>query len=148
MWNEFKEFAVRGNVMDLAIAVVIGAAFGKVVSSLVENIMTPLLSLVLDVVDVSHLFFTIGHTDILYGEFMQSILDFVFISMATFFLVRLINRFRKEEEKKAKTKENPEVKVLKEIRELLKQDQKPTHVSQKHMVINIAGRKDEHNRTL
>ncbi|WP_217588012.1 large conductance mechanosensitive channel protein MscL [Lentibacillus saliphilus] len=142
MWTEFKEFAVRGNVIDLAVAVVIGAAFGKVVSSLVENIMTPIFSLFLDVVDVSYLTLTIADTDIFYGMFIQSILDFVLISMATFFLIRMINRFRRENEKEAETGKNKQEQVLKEIRDLLKEKHpvKPTAHHQK-LIVHISGKR-------
>src|SRR3989344_1088406 len=92
--KEFKAFAMRGNVVDLAVAVVIGAAFGKIVSSLVENIVTPLIGVLLGGVDFSGLSFTIGESIIKYGVFLQSIFDFTVIAFAIFMVIKALSRLK------------------------------------------------------
>ena len=127
MWKDFKEFAMRGNVMDLAIAVVIGAAFGKIVTSLVENIITPLIGVLTGGIDFTNKFkIQVGDAEILLGVFVQSILDFIIIAFAIFMALRLINRVAR---KKEEVKEEPtpvvdaKEELLKEIRDLLKKEQ-------------------------
>lgn len=123
MWKEFKEFAFKGNVLDLAIAVVIGAAFGKIVSSLVDNIIMPLLVAITGKVDVSKLEATIGATSLKYGLFLQSIIDFVIIAFSIFLFVRILMKFKRKEEP-AKEEEpalDAKEELLKEIRDLLKE---------------------------
>lgn len=122
MLNEFKAFAMRGNVVDLAVAVVIGAAFGKIVSSLVENIVTPLIGLLLGGVDFTGLDVSVGDAVIAYGVFIQSIFDFVVIAFAIFMVVKAINSTQKKEEPKEEKPAEPseEVKLLREIRDAVK----------------------------
>jgi large conductance mechanosensitive channel len=105
--KEFREFAIRGNVMDLAVAVIIGGAFGKIVTSLVDNILTPLIGLVLGGVDFSSLSFTFGGEEIMWGAFVQSIFDFIIIAFVIFLLVRAMNRLKREEPTTPTTKECP-----------------------------------------
>jgi large conductance mechanosensitive channel len=105
--KEFKEFAIRGNVMDLAIAVIIGGAFGKIVTSLVDTILTPLIGLVMGGIDFSGLKTQIGDAVIEWGLFLQSIIDFIIIAFVIFFLVRAINRLKREEPVTPTTKECP-----------------------------------------
>lgn len=123
MWNDFKAFAFKGNVLELAIAVVIGAAFGKIVSSLVENIITPLIGLIMGGVDFSGLAISVGDANVTYGVFIQSIIDFVIVAFAIFMFVRLLGRFKRKEE--VKPEEGPTIdskeELLIEIRDLLKQ---------------------------
>lgn len=124
MWKDFKEFAMRGNVMDLAIAVVIGAAFGKIVTSLVENIITPLIGVITGGVDFTKKFIlTVGDAEVQLGVFIQSILDFVIIAFAIFMVLRLINKFNRKKEEVVE-EPTPELdtkeELLKEIRDLLK----------------------------
>lgn len=123
MWNDFKTFAFKGNIFDLAIAVVIGAAFGKIVSSFVENILTPLLGILMTGIDVSGLKIQVGDAEILYGVFIQSIIDFLIIAGAIFLAIRLLMKFKRTEE--IEKEEAPPVDVkeqlLKEIRDLLKE---------------------------
>ncbi len=119
---EFKAFAMRGNVVDLAIAVVIGAAFGKIVTSLVENIVTPLIGVLLGGVNFTSLAFTVGGSVVKYGVFLQTILDFVIIALAIFVAVRLLARLQKKEEvvMVEVLKEIPEdIQLLREIRDSL-----------------------------
>lgn len=123
MWQDFKAFAFKGNVLELAIAVVIGAAFGKIVSSLVENIITPLIGLVMGGVDFSGLAVTVGEANVKYGAFVQSIIDFLIIAFVIFLFVRLLGKLKRKEE--IKPEEGPTIdskeELLIEIRDLLKQ---------------------------
>ena len=125
MWNEFKKFAFKGNVVDLAVGVVIGATFGKIVSSLVKDVITPLLGMVLGGVDFTDLKLTFGKSSIMYGNFIQTIFDFLIIAAAIFMFVKVFNKLtsRKEEEEKEEEIPEPtkEEVLLGEIRDLLKQ---------------------------
>ncbi|HET6595855.1 MAG TPA: large-conductance mechanosensitive channel protein MscL [Anaerolineales bacterium] len=107
MLKEFREFAIRGNVMDLAVAVIIGAAFGKIVTSLVDNILMPLIGLMMGGVDFSGLSVQVGDAVLQYGLFIQSIIDFLIIAFVIFLLVRALNRLKKEEPVTPTTKECP-----------------------------------------
>ncbi len=122
--QEFREFAVKGNVMDLAVGVIIGAAFGKIVGSLVEDVVMPLIGTLMGGLDFSGLALKIGSATLKYGKFLQTCLDFLIIACAIFFFVKLINRVKREEEKPAAsgapaTPPRQEV-LLEEIRDLLK----------------------------
>ena len=86
MWQEFKEFALKGNVLDLAVGVIIGAAFGKIVTSLVENIIMPIVTLLIGKVDVSDL----AYKSIKYGAFIQSVIDFVIIAFSIFLFIKIV----------------------------------------------------------
>lgn len=97
MLKEFKEFAMRGNVMDLAIAVIIGGAFGKIIASLVNDVLMPLIGLVLGGLDFSGLAFTVGDAVVKYGAFIQSIVDFIIVAFVIFMLVRSMNKMKKPE---------------------------------------------------
>jgi len=110
MLKEFKDFAMRGNVMDLAIAVIIGGAFGKIIASLVNDILMPLIGLVLGGVTFSELSATVNGVDIMYGLFIQAIVDFIIVAFVIFMLVRSMNNAKKKEEAPAAeptTKECP-----------------------------------------
>ncbi|MGG2064019.1 large conductance mechanosensitive channel protein MscL [Bacillus sp. S14(2024)] len=124
MWNEFKKFALKGNVIDLAVGVIIGAAFGKIVDSLVKNIMTPLLGILIGGVDFTGLSLKVGKASLEYGKFIQTVFDFLIVSFSIFLFIKLFNKlaFKKEEEKKEEvpTPTKEEV-LLTEIRDLLKQ---------------------------
>lgn len=121
MWKDFKEFAMKGNVLDLAIGVIIGAAFGKIVTSLVENIIMPVVTLLIGKVDVSDL----AYKSIKYGAFIQSVIDFLIIAFSLFLFIRIVMKLGEKirgskeeaEEVPAETQED----VLKDIRELLRQ---------------------------
>lgn len=119
---EFKAFAMRGNVIDLAVAVVIGAAFGKIVSSLVENIVTPLIGVLLGGVDFSDLSVQIGESVIKYGTFLQSIFDFIIIALAIFVAIKALSKLKKKEDAlPAAPKPTPEdIMLLREIRDSLR----------------------------
>lgn len=104
MWNEFKKFAFKGNVVDLAVGVVIGAAFGKIVSSLVKDIITPLLGMVLGGVDFTSLHFGYGKSAVMYGNFIQTIFDFLIIAASIFMFVKVFNKLTSKKKKKKKRK--------------------------------------------
>lgn len=124
MWEEFKAFAIQGNVLDLAVGVIIGAAFGKIVSSLVEDIIMPVLGLVIGGIDLTKLELTVGDVAIKYGVFAQSVLDFLIIAASLFFFIKLIANFRRKEPN-AVSAEGPaaptQEELLCEIRDLLKE---------------------------
>lgn len=123
--EEFKKFIARGNVIDLAVGVIIGGAFSSIVTSLVNNILTPILGLVLGGVDFSSLSITFRDTKIEYGAFIQSIIDFLIIAICIFTIVKIINKIihiKKKEEEKVVPKKSEEVLLLEEIRDLLKSE--------------------------
>jgi large conductance mechanosensitive channel len=123
MWNEFKQFALKGNVLDLAIGVIIGGAFGKIVTSLVQDVLMPLIGLLLGGVKFTNLSIKFGSEALKYGLFLQSVVDFFIISFSIFLFVKLINRFKRKEEKKEEiTKTATQEELLMEIRDLLKED--------------------------
>lgn len=97
MLKEFREFAMRGNVMDLAIAVIIGGAFGKIITSLVNDVLMPLIGLVLGGINFSEQAIVVGAAVVKWGAFVQSIIDFLIVAFVIFMLVRTLNRFKKPE---------------------------------------------------
>jgi large conductance mechanosensitive channel len=103
MLKEFREFAMRGNVMDLAIAVIIGGAFGKIITSLVSDVLMPLIGLALGGVNFSEQAIVVGAAVIKWGAFVQSIIDFIIIAFVIFMLVRTMNRLKKTEPAPAPT---------------------------------------------
>jgi large conductance mechanosensitive channel len=131
MIKEFKEFISRGNVIDLAVGVIIGGAFGKIVTSLVDNILMPLIGLLLGGINFSDLSFKVKDATIAYGLFIQNIVDFLIIALCVFLIVKAINKMsnlKKKKEEEAKKEEKPaksdEVKLLEEIRDLMKKKNK------------------------
>lgn len=127
--SEFKAFAVKGNVIDLAVAVVIGAAFGKIVSSLVTNIITPLIGVLLGGINFTSLELTIGESVVTYGVFLQSIFDFIVIAFVIFLAIKAVKKIedeidsdKEEEAKKTEPVDTEEVKLLREIRDSLKRN--------------------------
>ncbi len=125
--QEFKAFAVKGNVVDLAVAVVIGAAFGKIVTSLVENIITPSMGLLMGGIDFSGQAFSIDGAVIKYGVFIQSVIDFVIVALVIFLAIKLLARLKKSEAQKESiekaTEPSDEVKLLMEIRDSLRRQE-------------------------
>ncbi|MBS4178687.1 large conductance mechanosensitive channel protein MscL [Lederbergia citrea] len=127
MWQEFKSFAVKGNVLDLAVAVVIGAAFGKIVSSLVDNIIMPIVGLLLGGRSFENLFFQYKDAVIEYGIFIQSIVDFFIIAASIFIFIKLLGSLKRKKEEEIVEEEievAPEIELLAEIRDLLKRQSK------------------------
>lgn len=122
MIKEFRDFIMRGNVLDLAVAVVIGAAFGAIITSLVNDIFTPLIGIVMGGVDFTGLAVTVGSANLLYGNFIQAIINFLIVALALFLLIKAANSVMR---KKAESPAPPPVpsteeKLLTEIRDLLK----------------------------
>ncbi|MBT3313977.1 MAG: large conductance mechanosensitive channel protein MscL [Anaerolineae bacterium] len=97
MLKEFKEFVMRGNVLDLAVAVIIGGAFGKIIASLVADILMPLIGLMMGGVDFGALSFAVGDAVVAYGAFIQAIVDFIVIAFVIFMIVKSANKTKKEE---------------------------------------------------
>ncbi|MDP1614487.1 MAG: large conductance mechanosensitive channel protein MscL [Methylococcales bacterium] len=95
MLKEFREFVMRGNVLDLAIAVIIGGAFGKIIASLVEHIFTPLIGLLMGGVDFSGIKSTVGDAEVMWGMFIQSVFDFLIIAFVIFIIVKVANSMKK-----------------------------------------------------
>jgi large conductance mechanosensitive channel len=115
--KEFREFAVKGNVMDLAVGVIIGAAFGKIVASIVEDVVMPAIGSLMGGLNFSELALKVGSATLKYGKFLQTCLDFMIIAVAVFLLVKLINRIKRQEEKAPAPRQEV---LLEEIRDLLK----------------------------
>ncbi len=122
--NGFKEFIAKGNVVDLAVGVIIGSAFGKIVTSIVNDILMPLLGIVIGGVDFTSLSVKIGDATVTYGNFIQNVIDFLIIALCVYIMISVIskvtNKFKKEEEQKEEAKKSEEVALLEEIRDLLK----------------------------
>lgn len=128
MWKEFKEFATKGNVVDLAIGVIIGGGFQKIVNSLVNDIIMPFISIFTGKIDFNDMMFTIGNTSIKYGSFITNVVNFLIIAFCVFLLVRYINKLNKALEEKAKgfnEKMEKEHKFFKNRRKKKKQEQVP-----------------------
>ena len=125
MIKEFKEFIARGNVIDMAVGVIIGGAFGKIVTSIVNDVLMPLIGVVIGGIDFTGLKFKIGEAEVLYGNFLQNVIDFLIIAFCIFILVKIVNKITRKKEEPA-TEETPapkpeDVVLLEEIRDLLKQ---------------------------
>ena len=122
--TEFKEFAMKGNVMDMAVGVIIGGAFGKIVSSLVDNVLMPLVGLVTGGVDFSTLAVTVGDAEVKYGMFIQNVVDFLIVAFCIFLMLKGINKLNRKKEEPAPAPEEPkgptQEELLAEIRDLLK----------------------------
>ncbi|WP_298712821.1 large-conductance mechanosensitive channel protein MscL [Chitinophaga sp.] len=119
-FSEFKAFAMKGNVIDLAVGVVIGAAFGKIVNSLVESIIMPIVGILIGKVDFKSLMVKVGEAEIKYGLFIQATVEFFIVAFAIFLVVRTINRFKKEEPAPAAPALTTSEQLLMEIRDELK----------------------------
>ena len=124
--NEFKEFISRGNVIDMAVGVVVGSAFSKIVTSLVNDIIMPLVGIIIGGLDFTSLSIKIKDSEILYGSFIQNIVDFLIIAACIFTVIKLMNKFKKQKPvEEPKPIETPEdIKLLTEIRDLLKKQSK------------------------
>jgi len=120
MLKEFRAFLQRGNVIDLAMAVIIGGAFGAIINSLVDDIFMPVIGILIGGIDFSGLSIQVGEAVILFGNFIQAIINFVVIASAMFLVIRSYNQLRSEEQS-APPKPSAEEKILAEIRDLLKE---------------------------
>lgn len=124
--KEFKDFAMKGNVMDMAVGVIIGGAFGKIVSSLVDDILMPAIGMLTGGVDFSNLAVKLGAGEtaamLKYGMFIQNIIDFLIIALCIFMMIKAMNKLiKKKEETPAPAEPGAEEKLLGEIRDLLKE---------------------------
>jgi len=128
--TEFKEFIARGNVVDLAVGVVIGTAFSKIVSSVVNDILMPIIGMLIGGINFSNLSIKVGEATITYGNFIQNVIDFLIISACIFFMIKIIEKFTKKQEKKdeksEEVKKDEKVLLLEEIRDLLKSKEEMT----------------------
>ncbi len=118
--KEFRDFAIKGNVIDLAVGVIIGASFGKIVSSLVSDVLMPTIGILLGNVDFSMLAFTIGDSTIAYGLFLQAVVDFLIVAFCIFMMIKQINRFKKTAPPPPPAEQPADIKLLTEIRDLLR----------------------------
>lgn len=120
--KEFKEFISRGSVIDLAVAVVIGGAFTKIVNSLVDHIIMPIIGVIIGGINFENLMITVGTAEIRYGMFIQAIVNFLLISLVIFSIIKSINQFKKKEEEKPEEPAAPseDIVLLTEIRDLLR----------------------------
>ncbi len=128
MLKEFKKFIARGNVMDLAVGVIMGSAFSSIVTSLVNNILMPIIGVIIGGHDFSSLAIKVGSANIQYGLFIQSVLDFLIVAFCIFIMVKAINNLtsltKKKEEKQEEAKKEENTVLLEEIRDLLKEEKK------------------------
>ncbi|MFA7314381.1 MAG: large-conductance mechanosensitive channel protein MscL [Candidatus Magasanikbacteria bacterium] len=127
MFKEFKEFAIKGNMIDMAVGIIIGSAFGKIVSSLVKDIIMPPIGVLLGGIDFSNLVVTLKQATetteavtLNYGMFVNTIIDFLIIAFTIFIVVKQINKLKKKKEEKKTDKTTEEVLLLREIRDQLK----------------------------
>ena len=127
--SEFKDFISRGNVLDMAVGVIIGGAFGKIVTSLVNDIIMPLVGILIGGHDFSGLVLKINDAKITYGVFIQNVVDFLIVAFCIFVFIKALNKLKRKkdnEDETAAPKKNEEVLLLEEIRDLLKKDLKNT----------------------
>ena len=123
--NGFYEFIARGNVVELAVGVIIGSAFGKIVSSIVDDILMPIIGLLIGGIDFTQLSVRIPNTDVIiaYGNFLQNVVDFLIIALCVYIIICAMNKLMKKEKEEAKApKKSDEVVLLEEIRDLLKKN--------------------------
>lgn len=120
--SAFKNFISRGNVVDMAVGVIVGGAFGKIVTSLVNDMLMPIIGVLLGGLNFTDLQIKFGKAIIHYGNFIQAIIDFLIISLCIFIMIRLFDRFKKNEDNTEEKKESKsaEVLLLEEIRDLIK----------------------------
>ena len=128
-FSEFKTFISKGNVIDLAVAVVIGGAFNKIVTSLVEDVIMPLVGIIIGGIDFSSLKISLGDANIMIGNFLQNIVNFLIVALTIFVVVKAFNKVsektkKKEEKKEEAPKKADDILLLEEIRDLLKKSNK------------------------
>lgn len=129
--SEFKEFIARGNVVDLAVGVIVGSAFGKIVTSLVNDILMPIIGVILGGIDFTNLTIKFNDAIIYYGNFIQNVIDFLIVAFCIFMFVKIMNTLthrkkKKEEEKQEIPVKSEDIILLEEIRDLLKKGKKNT----------------------
>lgn len=121
-FGEFKEFISRGNVMDMAVGIIIGGAFTAIVSSLVEDIISPVIGMICGGIDFSAMAITVGSAELLIGKFIMAIINFLLVALVLFCIIRAMNKFKKKEEEAPAEEPAPDEQtvLLTEIRDLLK----------------------------
>lgn len=117
--SDFKAFIYKGNVFDMAIGVIVGGAFGKIVTSLVNDILMPLIGIILGGLDFTNLTFTIMGVKVAYGSFIQSVVDFLIVSFCIFIIIKFFEKFKKKEDN-SEEKKSSEVLLLEDIRDILR----------------------------
>ncbi len=134
-FDEFKEFISRGNVMDMAVGIIVGSAFTAIVTSLVNDLIMPLVGIITGGINISDLAVTVGTANLKYGSFLQAVINFLIISFVVFSMVKAMNaaknkaealagKKKAEEEKKEEEKPDPQIVLLTEIRDLLQKEEK------------------------
>ncbi len=119
--NDFKTFAFKGNIVDMAVGVIIGGAFGKIVNSLVADIIMPLIGIIIGGTNFTGLIWQFGNANVKYGNFIQMVVEFLIIAMSIFIAISIMTKFiKKKEEEKPAPKKSEEEKLLEEIRDILK----------------------------
>ena len=124
MLKDFKEFAFQGNLIDLAVAVIFGTAFGAIVTSLVDDIIMPLIGILMGGTDFSGLAIEVGSATVMYGAFIQTVVNFLIIAMSIFLALRFVLRRKKEDEEDVEEEIEAQEQLLMEIRDLLKSQNK------------------------
>ena len=122
--KEFKQFISRGNVMDLDIVVIIGSAIGKIVTSVVNDILMPLIGIIIGGLDFTNLSIKIKDATINYGMFIQNVIDFLIVAICIFIFIKIVSKFTKKSEEKEEVKKDEQIILLEEIRDLLKKQSK------------------------
>ncbi len=120
MLKEFKDFAMKGNIVDLAVAVIIGGAFGKIVTALTDSIIMPVIALLMGKGGMSDVTFSIGSTIFPVGIFLQAVIDFILIAIVLFLVIKAMNSMKKKEEAAAPAAPAEDIVLLREIRDALK----------------------------
>lgn len=120
MLKEFKDFAMKGNIVDLAVAVIIGGAFGKIVTALTDSIIMPIIALLMGKGGMSDVTFSIGSTIFPVGIFLQAVIDFILIAIVLFLVIKAMNSMKKKEEAAAPAAPAEDIVLLREIRDALK----------------------------
>ncbi len=125
LFNEFKAFIAKGDVMSMAVGIIVGSAFTAIVTSLNQDILTPILGLILGKVDFSALSLRVGDASVMYGNFIQAVITFLITALTLFFILKAFNRMTKKEEAKKSEEPAPvpaDIQLLTEIRDLLKEE--------------------------
>lgn len=119
VFSEFKDFISKGNVIDLAVGVIIGSAFGKIVTSIVEDILMPIIGVIIGGIDFSNLSITVGDAVITYGNFLQNVIDFLIVAICIFLFIKVVEKFNKKKEEVVEVKKDEQIVLLEQIRDLL-----------------------------
>lgn len=119
--KEFKQFISRGNVIDLAVGVIIGSAFGKIVTSIVNDILMPIIGIMIGGLNFSSLVIRVGNATIRYGAFLQNVIDFLIVAACIFIFIKILSKLSKKKEQEEAIQKDEQIKLLEEIRDLLEE---------------------------